>query len=226
MLGMFDQYSHMTDDTDFNILPITAPVAEEGQVLHLGFDIDYVCQGSVSVTTSCENVEAACMWINYGYTEDGILLNNFGVEDEGFTYNSAGEPEFTELVTHNPDGLTPTAAMFRYAGGDNSPTVINFRSGWSAYSEAARSAMEIWGSASDDAYELPKNCSLTSEEKQEFNAIYTDIETYIAEAVLRFITGEMTVERDYETFIETIKGMKIDRCIELYQAALDRALTT
>ncbi len=223
MLTMFDQYAGLSDDADFAIVPLTDPVAYSGQTTHLGFDIDYVNQGSIAITTSCDEIEAACRWINYGYTEEGILLYNFGVEGEGFTYDEAGEPVYTDLVLNNPDGLTFTAAQFRYAGGDNSPTVINFRSGWTTYSDAALSAMETWGSVSDGAYELPRDFALTSEEQEEFNNIYIDIETYITESVLRFITGEMALS-EYDTFVATIEQMNIQACIDLYQGALDRCL--
>lgn len=224
MLGMFDQYANLSDSENFKIVALPDAVKNEGDINHLGFDIDYALQASIAVTTGCDDIETACKWINYGYTEAGILLYNYGVEGQGFEYDSEGNPQYTDLVLNNPDGLTFSAAQFRYAGGDNSPTIINYRSAWSAYSEDAVSAMNIWGSASDGAYELPSNLTLTTEELSEFASIYADIETYITEYVLRFITGD-TALSDYDKFVDTIESMNIGRCIEIYQAALDRALS-
>jgi len=42
--------------------------------------------------------------------------------------------------------------------------------------------------------------------------------------ILVLITGEMSVENDWDTFVATIKGMNIDRAVEIQQASYDRYL--
>ena len=43
------------------------------------------------------------------------------------------------------------------------------------------------------------------------------------ECTLKFITGVMDVNgADWDTYVDTIKGMGIDTCVQIQQAALDR----
>ena len=80
--------------------------------------------------------------------------------------------------------------------------------------------MEDWGAAGTD-YRFPGPATMSAEENQEYSRIFTDLQTYVKESVLAFITGEKSMD-EYDAFIETIKEYNIDRCIELKQAALDR----
>lgn len=51
---------------------------------------------------------------DYLYSEEGMLLMNFGVEGEQFEYVD-GEIKYTDLIMNNPDGLVPAgcAAFLR-----------------------------------------------------------------------------------------------------------------
>jgi putative aldouronate transport system substrate-binding protein len=43
----------------------------------------------------------------------------------------------------------------------------------------------------------------------------------ISETIPQFITGQKPMT-EYDAFVEQLKSMNIDRCIEIQQAALDR----
>lgn len=43
---------------------------------------------------------------DYLYSEEGMLLMNFGVEGEQFEYVD-GEIKYTDLIMNNPDGFGP-----------------------------------------------------------------------------------------------------------------------
>ena len=47
------------------------------------------------------------------------------------------------------------------------------------------------------------------------------IQTYVQEKTAGYIMGSEPLDT-YGDFVETVKGMNIDRCIEIQQAALDR----
>ena len=56
---------------------------------------------------------AAAKFLDYGYSEEGHMLYNFGIE--GVSYEMVdGYPKYTELITNNPDNLTMQHAMGRY----------------------------------------------------------------------------------------------------------------
>ena len=49
------------------------------------------------ITSDCENVEAAVKLLNYGYSEAGKMLYNFGIEGESYEMVD-GVPQYTEKV--------------------------------------------------------------------------------------------------------------------------------
>ena len=77
-----------------------------------------------------------------------------------------------------------------------------------------------WDKASYDTY-YSTYASLTVEENSEYANIFADISTYISENSLSFITGAKSLD-EFDSFVETLKGMGLERCAELKQAALDR----
>ena len=38
----------------------------------------------------------------------------YGIEGETYELDEKGTPEFTELVTNNPDGLAPSDVLYQY----------------------------------------------------------------------------------------------------------------
>ena len=66
--------------------------------------------------------------------------------------------------------------------------------------------------------------SLTSDEAVERAGIMTDIQTYAQEQTTAMITGIQDVETYWDTYVETMKSMNLDRAVEITQAAYDRYL--
>ena len=65
------------------------------------------------------------------------------------------------------------------------------------------------------------NILLSSDFQNEMKEFNTHYDTYIDENVLSFITGAKSLD-EFDAFIETIKGMGIERCKDIKQSALDR----
>lgn len=61
----------------------------------------------------------------------------------------------------------------------------------------------------------------TAEEASEMAAIMTQVNTLRDETVLRIVTGAAPIEA-WDTFVETIKGMGIERAIEIQEAGVQR----
>ena len=49
----------------------------------------------------------------------------------------------------------------------------------------------------------------------------SDINTYASTTVDQMVIGEFSLA-DWDAFTDTLRGMKLERCVEIYQAALDR----
>jgi putative aldouronate transport system substrate-binding protein len=52
--------------------------------------------------------------------------------------------------------------------------------------------------------------------------IQNEVITYVDEMTLQFILGIRDIDAEFDTFQNTIKGMDIERLLEIYDRALER----
>ena len=172
------------------------------------------------ITTNCENIELACKWGDWWYSEEGSLLANYGVEGVSFDYID-GKPVLNETVTDAPEGMRD--ALLIYASNDTICCVIDPNAVTSGYSEVDKAAPEIWNEGMDDSMVIPSTVTLSADENTRAANIYSDIETICLEAIAKFITGEKPLT-DYDSFVESIRSAGIDDYLAIQQGAYDRAM--
>ncbi len=176
-----------------------------------------------SVTTGCEEPELLFQMIDYLYTEEGALLCNYGIQGVTFEYGDDGQPLLTDLILHNPDGLDYRTAMFLNLM-DTGPYMIDEKRGTQEHTAEQLSSRADWASANIDySGVIPDKAALSQEENEELGLYQTDLETYMDEWVVKFIIGDTSLD-EFDTYIEGMKSLNVDRCIELYQQAYDRFL--
>ncbi|MBQ4258643.1 MAG: extracellular solute-binding protein [Lachnospiraceae bacterium] len=210
---------------DFETVGIPTITDKDG-VAHCGNAfISKPAGGRVSwITPQCDNKELAMKFLNYGYTEAGKLLFNFGVEGESYTINEEGKPVYTEWITNNPDGLSMQYAMAQYnraavGGGPMVQTDEYARQYF--WRPQQQDAVEQWNKNNGYLYTMPIY-TVADENTAAYAKIKSDIETYVAESRVKFITGEMSLD-DFDTvYIQTLKDMGIDEYLEIVQEACDR----
>lgn len=158
-------------------------------------------------------------FVNWFFTEEGSLACNFGMEGEGFEYVD-GQPRLTELVTNNPDGLGSFVAESLYLNWC-APYCLDARYYDSIYdTEAQASATDIWNSNRDNTQQY--HGDMTSDENEAYSTIYNDIDTYISNMSVSFMTGASDIETQWDTFVSTVESMNIAACISIKQDAYDR----
>lgn len=209
-----------SDDADF-LVTAMAPVSQEkGGVV-------YVCDQAPSraddlrwsVTTGCENPELLVSFIDYLYSEEGALLCNYGIEGETFEYDDAGVPHFSDLINNNPEYDYRTA-IFLYVM-DAGPTVVDPMRGTSTYTQEQLDSWSEWTNANMDySHVMPAKVTLKAEDS-EYNNIMSDIETFMDEMTVAYVTGTSSFDTFETDFVAELKAMNIERCIELYQDAYD-----
>lgn len=176
---------------------------------------------NVSITEDCEDVDTAVAWLDFWYTDEGIKLANYGIEGESWEYNAEGKPELTDLVLHN-DQFPMISFATTYYTLACVATLQDYHRQDPAYSEANLAAMELWTETSDDLYTLPSQVELTQDENLDYSNLWSDIATYAATEVFKFVMGEYNFDSDWDNFIDTLKDMGLEDCIDIYQDAYDR----
>ncbi len=213
-------YKQRAKDPDFHPVAIADAVKNPGDKTHLAMEPEMVgTMNGFSISTDCKNTELAARWVDYWYSDKGSLLANYGIEGKAFNYVD-GKPEFTDLVSHNPDGMVLNLAISKFAM-QFGPFVNDRTRFQQGYTDDEKKAAEIWASNRDSEYAMPMGAVLNVEESGKWAILYGDISTYSSEMMLKFITGKEPISK-FDSFVEQIKSMKIDECIAVYQSAYDR----
>ena len=221
MIGMFQ--SNLTDaDPNGELIACYDARKNEDDVLHNANEDSIVGKMGITITTACPDMELAMKWCDFWYTQDGVLLANYGIEGQSFEFDEKGIPYITELVTNNPDGLSLMDTQFMYST-DSVNRINDVTKTRSTYTEAGQAARDIWDYNRDDANTYPSAAALTADEADEHSSVYSDINTYLQEQIAAFITGAKSMDQ-WDSFVETLKDMGIEECISLKQDAYDRYL--
>ena len=204
------------------------PRDDKNQQLHITQGIDPLFKSDRAWAISCnateEELVTACMLINYLYTEEGSLLMNYGVEGVSFEYQDDGTPWYTDAVLNNPDGLSQTAAEVYYLGygfpGYADYTMYNI-AGVTRFADW----IDVWGTADND-HSLPP-FSLTTDETEIYATFSPDINTYLYEAIIKFIIGDMDINNDaeWQAYVDKLNALGVPDVIDAYQSAYDRYLS-
>lgn len=207
------------NDPDYTLAGVTEPLVEAGQQVGFGDITDISI--NLMICTSCSDPETALQWLDYHFSEDGSILCQYGLEGEGLVYTD-GKPGYSELISNNPDGLSTDNALNAYTINMNM-FASNGTTLRKAYDDVQQKALDAW----NDKREVTKSSftnlfTLNADETATVQRYYTDISTYVAEQIGKFLIGESDIDENWDTFVETIDSMGIDEVIDAYTSAGER----
>jgi putative aldouronate transport system substrate-binding protein len=202
------------------LAPLPYPVKNKGDVPHIRQSQQMIRSGlgdAISTSVTDEEMPIICRFYDYMFSEEGCLLANWGIEGTTFEYDAGGNPQYTELIMKNPDGLSFLGANAAYLGGRNMAGVYE----WTReLNESSLECVNVW-SAADDDWIYPENATMTSEEGTEFATVMGDAMTFMIENCIGFIIGSKSFD-EWDSFVQSLKDMGVERCVEIKQDALDR----
>ncbi len=210
-------------EPDSNVQPVRAMVLKEGDLC--GFDdagTSRISKGGAAVAGTCPDIELALRIIDYFYSDDGILLANYGVEGVSFEYDDDGEPVFTDLITNNPDGYDFALCLIKYTSSTPCSICINERN-YLGYTDAQVSAIDLW-LRNTTSTQAP-GAVWSVDAQNEYSGISSDVGSFVSTTCLQFITGGKSMD-EWDSFIDQVNSsFDIDRMTELYQDAIDAYLS-
>ena len=222
-----DRYDRSTlNSTDPNWTPVKMPTVEEGGTRCIGYmNTTYATNSCVSITTAMDEslIPVFCQYQDYLYTDEGATLSNYGIEGETFYVGEDGKKYFMDFITNNPDGLSLTACMWKYAmhHGSSSCWYDWERELSEGMSDKARyTCAEVWDSNLEDMQVYP-TLNVAEEHLTEYTQIYGDIQTYVDEWVLKAVTGIIDWEAEYDGFIQELENLGVQTMISYAQDAMD-----
>ncbi len=198
----------------------TYPVLNAGDTVEFRLKT-YQCRPPycAAITTDCKNLEAAMTVLNYGYTEEGWMLYNYGIE--GLTYNMEGDKAvFTDVILNNPDYPSLLDSIARYKWHIGPFLRFEHESDPAITQENMGTRRALTENAGTDQV-LPM-ISMTADEGTEYASIMSQVQTYQDAAIVNFICGNADIDSGFDEYVSTLKGLGIDRAVAIQQAALDR----
>jgi putative aldouronate transport system substrate-binding protein len=213
---------------NFTVVTAPYPRLTAGQVLHhqdRGWPKQTVSPASnAAVSAKSKNKEAAIRWLNYAYTPEATELMNWGVE--GFNWSKVnGKNVYNDLMLNNPKFGTEEA---------NSIYRMQFAPKYSLKdTETLSNLLKSPGSLairlkySDDPNVDGDLCLPPYQHSIQEIALRTrilpEINTYVDEMMLKFITGAEDLNR-FDAYVATVKSMGLQELLDMEQKAYERYL--
>lgn len=218
------------------IPPLAGPYAANAT-----FDGGGIQPGAKFVITNKASKEAQIALIqiiDYIYTPEGQTIAQSGLEGVGWRKPAAGEAALGEGVEPKFASLIPI----------NNAVPTN--SGWSgtAHFYMPREYRDSWVASKDiyalDGYERrlieatqlyeghePAEMFpvwriwLDPAEADEAGILHTNLTNYIDQSTLQFITGDLNLDKDWDSYVDGLENMQAERYIEMMQKAYDQSRT-
>lgn len=214
--------SARVDNPTFSIKGIPGPQAADGKTYMVANDALMKIGGGAAITTQCKNPERVAAMIDYGYSEEGQTLLNYGVEGESFTIVD-GQETFVDSIMNPSEGLSRVQAVIPYAQpiyGFAKVMDYDAQAQIQYEIEEQNESIENWVTC-DTSLMIHPNMTFTTEESSEYSLIYNEIKTYVDEMTLKYILGTESLD-SFDQFIQNLQNMNVERMIEIYQGAYDR----
>lgn len=203
------------------IVGTTNPVLKAGDRAIVGHMSPLVQSTNHAITTKNKHLKETVQWFDYKYSQEGHILSNFGIEGEAYTMKD-GKPVYTDLIMKNPQGLAPFPAAAKYTlSMCNAAYIMDYNAFIQRYPiKEQQEAIAKWSDAENKIL-MPYNVTPLPEETKKAASIINNINTYLDEAAMRFITGKDSLD-NFDKFVNTLKQMGLDDYIKIYQSALER----
>ncbi|MCF0135615.1 MAG: extracellular solute-binding protein [Lachnospiraceae bacterium] len=224
----YAMYRMVTEQPNEFLQAITAPSLNEGDpVVQAAGRV--IAKEGIYITTACENPALAAQWLDYQYSFEGMLLNWYGIENETYTLDADGIPQFTEAVFNNDSGLSTNDYLSQYAlnWGNSWLGKHCISASWKVSTTAAGGhnqeleSDDIWSEPETNVW-VTSSLTLTEEESDAISSELTALVTMINEYTVNYIIGQDV--KPFEEFREDLYSFGLQEVLDTYQAAYDRYL--
>jgi len=219
--GIAKYMNSKKDDPTFRVVAAPYPTSEKGKTPEFGQYVNEVTVFGSAISSTCKDPELAMRLIDYTYSEEGIMLNNYGIEGESYNIVD-GKPVYTDEVMNNDNGLTMGQALSQYAKPYNTYNSVQL---FEAYEQTLttddmKNALKVWGNHNGKEHSTG-TLHPTAEEQKRLSEIQNAISTYTEEMRIKFICGVEPIS-NFDTYKQKLEQLGIKEYLQMQQAAYDR----
>jgi len=191
----------------------------------------FITTGAFVITKNMKNPEVACRWIDYFYTWEGALEARIGRENH-------------EWYRAGPNELSYSGLPARWGKLTAISSVQNVC--WSQWGMGQFNRHDRQ-TASNDIYipeglekrlfdatsinympYMPKKSIpplyISSDVVRRINQPLNDVRNYVQESIVRFATGDLNLDRDWDSYVANYQRMGVNDILTAYQGAYDSFL--
>jgi putative aldouronate transport system substrate-binding protein len=194
------------------ILPLKGP---DGKVITK--DQQKLLGAATSISSKSKYKVEIAKFFNWMYSEEGILLTNFGVEGDQYTMVS-GQPKYTDKIMKDPK-KSPLITLFGDGFRDNWPYKTDIRYENAMGSDEQNKLRDTITPTIIPNY--PDSLTYTDEERKVMTSKYTQIQTYWDEMANKFVMGTESLDK-FDDFVKKVDQMGLQDVLKVQQASYDR----
>lgn len=207
----------------FDLIAARYPTIDEGDVCEFGHIQNRVTDSFAIISKDCENIEKAMKYLDFGYSEEGHLLYNFGIEGKSYSMEN-GQPIYTKEITQNEQGLSMIEAMSQYTLSYHYGPFVQDARYMQQYAALPqqKAAWETWRNTNAKKHILPI-VYFNEDETVDVAMLSKSIETYADEMFIKYVMGSESLDT-FDNYISVLKEKGLDRLLDIYQSAYERAI--
>ena len=227
--------------TEYAYLPGLSSEYTDGNIDFMLGNCGYGNGARTYASAATEYPETIAMLVDYFLSNDAVLLCDYGVEGETFSYveDAFGNkvPSYTGYWEDKYASQTEYAnslkldGAFKLVRSDVMNAIIENASDEMLeemiyndpnYTYTANAMKEQTLRKADRLITPYPDLVFTEEEGTERSTLMTDIDSYRGMMRAAFITGESDIDAEWDNYVNTLKNMGLERLVEIEQAAYDR----
>jgi putative aldouronate transport system substrate-binding protein len=181
------------------------------------------------ITKDATSPAVAIKWVDLGFTEQGRMTAQFG--EEGVNWRRAnpgemsysGEPALWKLITvpNVPQNWCWSHFLPNYFEG------IYFDRQVPASDDPLNIERRLWDESKakyegHQPDEVVPPLFMDLEVGKEYGRLRSEINTYVDQSFARFVTGDLDIEKDWDTYLAQFKPLGLERYLQIVQQTYDR----
>lgn len=175
-----------------------------------------VAKGRFAITNVNAYPEATMRWLDYAFSDEGAMEFRFGREGEAWEWNDEGKWVFT---TGNRDELNEILRS-------ECPTLDT--NGFFLFERKAMDDLNVYlirlVEQNYEPYwpdEIYPSVYFDKETLEQLNVLQSGIEAYVDQMKARFITGDASIDTDWDRYLATLENMGLSEMMEIYQSGYE-----
>lgn len=182
--------------------------------------------GAFAVSADCKNPEVALRWVDYFYSDEGVIFYHYGIEGDTYVKNDDGSLSYVDSILSQVSGdksYDEVVSQYSPYCGGNNPTIMSYP----GYAGMELTPVPMASAEALSPY-TPEVIwpffNYTEDEKEIVTTTGTELNAYVKQTCAEFLTGERELnDAEWDAYVQRTKDMGVDKLLEVMTNAAARA---